>query len=314
MPNGYSWILKELLTGLSLPASIMLTHLVLDPTISLNPYFAAILAGGVASFGTSLGLFLEKKQTWYKGIWHFASIGLAGFVLVYWGRYDSFLTGIKMEVLIIVAIASTLLWRREVLAAWYEKSRIAVYLMLILCALFPVTAIGFHVAETPVVTVSPSPKFVVLPRAGMGQNINVSVVCSHACAWDIRLTVSSSDLLAVYLDSRERGPIEIPYLEPNRGLPLVLRVDTSPRIPTGIHNVALSYQYKDAFGRAYAGTANVEIIVGEVMIPRYEPTSGILTVLLTGAIVCVTLALWARRAARARASSDLSSRPFCDMR
>ena len=265
-------ISKKLLSGISPPVGFMLANLILDPEISLNPYFLTLLIGGVATFVISLGRFVEKKHSWRKGVWHVAGICLAGFVLVSWARYSSVLTSIMAEILIIAVVGIVFLLTRKALTAKYGKYRRLAYVGLVLGALLPVAPILQHLAETPVLVVSPSPKFVQLPQAGMGQNINVSVASVYASAWDIRLTAESSDLLAVYIDSREKGPIEIPPLERGRELPYVLRVETSPRISNGTYNVTLNFQYKDAIGKTYADSTNVEVSVG--IVPR--PPAGCL--------------------------------------
>lgn len=262
--NFLSEISKKLLSGISPLVGIMLELLILDPKISLSPYFLIILVGGFVIFLISLGLFIKKKHGWAKGVWNVAGICLAGFVLVSWARYSSALASIMMGILIIAVIVVAFFWTRKALTAKYGRYKALVYLGLVLSAILPLTAILPHLAETPVLVVSPSPKFVMLPQAGMGQSINVSVASVYSSAWDIQLTAQSesSDLLAVFLDGREKGPVEIPFLERGRELPLVLRVETSPRIPRGTYNIALDFQYKDAIGKTYAGSTNVEVNVG----------------------------------------------------
>jgi len=285
-------ISKKLLSGISPPIGFMLANLILDPETSLNPYFWTLLLAGVVTFIISLGRFIEKKHSWRKGVWHIAGTCLAGFVLVSWARYRSALTSVMMGLLIMSAIGIVFLLRRETLADKYGRHRALVYLGLVLCAVLPLVAIVPNLTERPVLVVSPSPKFVQLPEPGMRQNINVSVATVYANAWDIRLTAESSNLLAVYIDSREKGPIEIPFLERGRELPLVLKVETSPRISPGIYDVALNFEYKDAMGNTYADSTSVEVTVGEVFL---APSSSLLFVVVVIAAVLIASYLYIRQ-------------------
>ena len=206
-----SEISKKLLSGISPLIAMMLELLILDPRVSLSPYFFLILVGGFAIFVICLGLFAKKKHGWVNGVWGVAGICVAGFVLVSWARYRSAVTSIMMGILVIAVVGTAFLLTRKALAARYGRDRSLVYLGLVLSAVLPLAAILPHLAETPELVVSPSPKFVQLPQAGMEQNINVSVASVYGSVWDIQLTAESesSDLLAVYLDGREKGPIEL---------------------------------------------------------------------------------------------------------
>jgi hypothetical protein len=289
---------KRQLSGISPLVSFMLDNLVLAPEISLSPYFFTLLVGGIVFFVISLGRFVEKKHAWKNGVWHVAGICLAGYVLVSWARYYSALASIVMGILIIAVIGIVFLLTRKKLARRHgkRKHRALVYLGLILSALLPLATTLAHLEETPLLVVSPSPKFVQLTHAGMGQNINVSVVSVYSGAWDIQITAESksSDLLAVYLDGREKGPIEIPFLERGRELPLMLRVETSPRIPNGTYSVALNFQYKDAIGKTHNDSGNVEVTVGTVPIVSYMPMYTILIAIFIMVAVVILLVMFMR--------------------
>jgi len=257
---------KKVLSGISPSVSIMLENLIQDPRISLSPYFYILLLGGFVTFAISLGRFIGKKRGWVKTIWDVTGIALAGFVLVSWARYDSILASIIMEILMVTAIGITCLSMQKAKAKRYTRHSI-VYLGLVIAVLFPLIAILPHVTDIPMVVVSPSPKFVLLSKAETRYS-NVSVASVYASAWDVRLTAESPNLLAVYLNGREKGPVEIPYLERGREVSLPLRVETSPQIPAGDYNVTLSFRYKDAFGKTYDGSTNVLIIVGYLPPPE----------------------------------------------
>ena len=264
-------ISKTLLSWMSLPVAIMLEFLILNPRISLSPYFVPILVGGIVVFLISLGRFVEKKHGWIECVYQIAAVCIAGFVLVSWARYRSSLISIMMGIVIIAIIAIALFFGRKTIKK-YRRYRALVYLGLVLSALLPLTAILPYPDETPLLVVSPAPKFIQVPEAGEGENISVTVASVYSSAWDIKLTAESPELLVVYLDSREKGPVEIPFLERDREFPLVLRVETSPRISNGTYNVTLNFQYKDAIGKTYADSTNVEVSVG--IVPR--PPAGCL--------------------------------------
>jgi len=253
---------KQLLSGLSPPISLMLGSLIQDPQFSLNPYFWVVLVGGSITFAISLGRFLEKKHRWVRGIWHVAGIGLAGFVLVSWARYDSFLTSMMIEAVIMVAIVIGFLLRRRALDKNYGRrnSRL-IYLGLVLGALLPLAAILPHVSETPVLKVSPS-SYVSMPHGGMTESMNVTIASFYGNVWDIRVTAESPEWVAVYLDGTKDGPIEIPFLEHGRKYVGTIRLETSPRIQNGTYNVLLRFQYRDATRHIYHGSEDISVYVG----------------------------------------------------
>jgi len=289
---------KKLASGLSPAVGLMLDSLVLDPEISLSPYFWTILVFGSVTFVISLGRFLEKKHEWEGGVWHIAGICLAGFALVSWARYDSFLTSFLMEAIIIAIIGGAFFLCRKRLAGAYGKHRRVAYLGLFLCVLLPLTAILPHAGERPLLIVSPSPKFITIPEAGMTQNINVTLTSVYANAWNIRLTAESYRLLAVYLDSREKGPVEIPFLEHGRELIKTLRVETSPQIENGAYSVTLNFEYKDALGQIHTGSSSVEVIVGPTPAPMMP--AFLLLPLLIMIVAGIGLTWYVRRRGRMR--------------
>lgn len=258
---------RVLLAGINPLVSTVLANLVLDPTVSLSPNFVPILVGGIVTFVISLGLFFEKKHGLKAGVWHIASIGLAGFVLVSWARYHSIFVSAIMEILIAASIAIALLFIRKAIATRYgRRGAILVYVGLFLAGLLPAITIIQNLGESPVLVVSPSSKFVQLSRAGMKQNITVSIASVYANAWDFRLTAEpNSTLLTAYLDSKEKGPVEIPFLERGRDSSLTLRIDTSPQILNGTYSIILNFTYKDSISKTYGDSTDVEVLMGEMM-------------------------------------------------
>jgi len=246
----------------------MLVSLVLPPEISINPYFWLVLLGGCVTFAICLIRFLGRKHGRANGVWQVAGVCAAGFVLVSWAMYLSFLASTLMEAVVAVLILCGCYLSRAIVRKNYGKRRRLVYLGLFLCALFPLTSILSHVGETPVVVVSPSEKFVALSRVDTTKNITVSITSVYSSAWNFRLTAQSSELLAVYLDGREEGAVEIPFLERGRESIKFLRIQASPLITNGTYNVTLNFQYQDYLWKVYNGSTGLQVAVGTQAAPK----------------------------------------------
>jgi hypothetical protein len=175
--------------------------------------------------------------------------------------YLSFLASTLMEVVLAVLILYGCHLSRAKVRKNYGKRRRVVYLGLFLCALFPLTSILSHVGEAPVVLVSPSEKFVALSQAAT-KNLTLSITSVYSSAWNFRLTAQTYELLAVYLDGREGGALEIPFLERGRESVKLLRIQSSPQIANGTYNVTLNFEYRDYFWRFYKGSTSLQVIVG----------------------------------------------------
>jgi hypothetical protein len=253
---------KELLPGIPPSVGLLLGSLVLDPEISLSPYFWIMLLSGFVVFTTALISFLIRKWKWKRGVWQAAGTSAAGFVLVYWGTYHSFFMGAMILLLAAALVALSGLLSRKRIRRNYGRNRRIVYAALFLCALFPLTAILSHFGQPPEVIVSPSDKFVGFARGGMMRDITLTIVSEHSNSWNVRLTARSPEMLAIYFDGIEGGPLEIPYLEQGRVLTRLLRIEASPLIMNGTYIVNVDFRYEDAFKKAYVGSTSLQVIVG----------------------------------------------------
>jgi hypothetical protein len=265
-------LLKVLLPGLSPAVSLGLATLVLDPSISISPYFYPILIGGFATFAVSLGSTISlKKPSWKTYFWHILGIGLAAFVVVSWARYQSLVVSILAEFVILISIIIGLLFNRKKIRSRYRKySALVVFSGLIIIGLFPVASIIQNIGEAPYLVVSPSEKFVYLSKLPIEGNVqftliqqdNISITSVYANAWDFRLTTQSSNpYLALYLDDKENGPVEIPFLERGRSLFSNLRIEASQFVENGTYNVTLNFSYTDGLGKSYQGSNEVLVFV-----------------------------------------------------
>jgi hypothetical protein len=286
---------KQLLSGLSPPISLMLGSLIQDPQFSLDPYFWVVLVGGSVTFAISLYRFLEKKHGWVTGVWNVAGVGLAGFVLVSWAGYDSFLTSIMIEAVVMVAIVIGFLLRRKALVEDYGRrnSRL-VYLGLVLGALLPLAVILPHISETPVLKVSPS-QYVSVLHGGMTESTNVAIASFYANVWDIRVTTESPKGVAVYLDGTKDGPVEIPFLEHGRKYVGTIRLETSPMIQNGTYYVPLRFQYRDALGHIYQGSEGISVYVGYESPTSSPPISGFTVESVILGVIIALFVLFLRR-------------------
>jgi len=254
--------LTKMLPDLSPSVSILLGCLVQAPIFRLDPYFLVFLVVGLAWLVVSICRFVQKKHNWYVLIWHFLGIGLAGFVLVYWARYDSAGASVFMEMLIVAALAIATYFMRRSITNWYGRFRPLVWLGIISCALLPLVGISQNLGEAPVVAVSPSSKFIHTLRPGGATNLNVTIASAYADAWDFRMTAESPDVLVAYLDGRQKGPIEIPFLERNRETHLRMRIEASPVIANGTYRVVLGFSYRDFVRRKFDRSDDVQVIIG----------------------------------------------------
>jgi hypothetical protein len=233
---------------------------VLDPRMSIGTGFWAFLVFTAAVFLFSLVMISERKRPLWKIFYHVLGISIVGFALVCWARYLSALASIVAEASIAVAVVLVFRFRKTVIAR-YGKNRGLIYLGFAMIALLPSAAIIPHLTQTPTVVVSPSPKSVVL-QPGTTRAIDLYVATAYSSAWHIELTAESSELLAVYLDHNEGGPLEIPFLEQGQELNQELRLQASPLIANGTYEVKVDIQYRDAAGETHRGSTNVQVVVG----------------------------------------------------
>jgi len=259
--TGIDWAFARRLLGyLILPLGLVLTIPALDPRMSIGTRLWVFVVFAAVLFLVSLVMILERKQPLWRIFYHALGISILGFALVCWARYLSALASIVAEASIMIAVALKFLSRRAAIAR-YGKNRGLIYLAFIMIVLLPSTAIVPHLTDTPTVVVSPSPKSLVL-QPGTTRTIDLYVATVHSSAWHIEVTAESPELLVVYLDHKERGPIEIPFLEQGQELNQTLRLQASPLIPNGTYKVEVDIQYRDAIGEIHNGSTNIEVLVG----------------------------------------------------
>ena len=258
--------LSNKLTYASLTFSVILTMATMDPALSLSPYFWIVPFLASIGFVISLHSFFMKRHDFLRSLWHLTAVCFAGLAAVLWSRYISAIAAIVAE----LAFAGTIglgCWLRNTLIAGHGRYRRLVYLGLIVCALVPAAAIVPHLAGPPTVLVSPKPKFVVL-EAGGTRTLSLGVASVYGDAWDVRLAAESPELIAVYLDTREKGPLTIQYLEQGKEQQQTMSVETSPQITNGTYDVKVNFEYTDALGRIYHDSTEFQVLVGPYPQPR----------------------------------------------
>jgi hypothetical protein len=258
--------LFDKLSYASLASSVILTFVTLEPAFSLSPYFwiVPLLAG--IGFLISLHSFLKKRHDFLRSLWHLAAVCFAALAAVLWSRYVSAFASIVTE----LAIAGTIgvgYWLRKSLIGRYGRYRRLAYLGLIICALVPAAAIIPRFTEPSTVVVSPSPKFIALDAGGT-RTLSLDVASVYGDAWNVRLTAESPELMAVYLDSREKGPLRIQYLEQGNEQRETMSVETSPQITNGTYNIKVNFEYADAWGKIHQDSTEVQVLVGPHAQPR----------------------------------------------
>lgn len=322
--SGLPFLLKELFTSLKedplwlisgvspavtgIPAvSDMIGRLIQDPRFSFDPRFPIYLLAGFAAFAVSLYrfLFFKGKHDFKGGVHHTLGMSFAGFVLVSWSKYQSATLSIVMLLLILIALCFAYLREKATLETKYGKDACTIPVALFVSAVFslipimpsllPILLSGW----APSVHVSPSSTFINMPSAGMSNVTNVGIKSVNGDAWNIRLTAKSPNRqIAVYLDDIKNGPVEIPFLRRGDNLSSVLKIETSPLIPSGSYIVILNYMYTD-ISRNYTGSENVEVFVGELPI-SYAQAPIPPTVLIIAGIILVVVVYISRSMRRAQ--------------
>lgn len=271
--------------GLTLPASTLLTNLVLEPTVSLDVSFYVILGIGFVFFTISLGSFFAKKHDFKQAAWHIASMSFAGLVFVSWARYQSLLVSIIAALIILAAIAFAAVSRRGEIASNYSKNKTLVYVGLFLAVLLPFAPILQNIGHRPELVLTPSTKFMYIYPPGSEETVTVSIASAYANVWDIALTAEpSTTSIAAYLDGKEGGPVEIPFLERSRDTSCELKIETSPELELGNYNITLDASYKDGVGKTYQESTLIEVFVKELPYPSYIgiPPLLVLTLVFSG--------------------------------
>ena len=287
----YSQISSFAPSGISNSVSALLAYLILDPNISLSPYFFVIIVLGFATFTFSLGSSIAKKQSWEKYLWNIVGVCLAGYVVVSWARYASIFFSLLMLFTIIMLIIGALVFRRKKLLKNYGKyGALIVCLGLIIVGFFPVVAIAQNVGDSPLVVVSPLEKFLIIDNSKVEQSFNITIVSVYANAWDFKLTAEKNGpLLAIYLDNKENGPVEIPFLERGRLQQSELLIERSYQLPNGNYTLTLNFSYKDAIGKTYEDSAFVFLSNNE---PHDKISATTWVIVLVSVVIIVVLALF----------------------
>lgn len=141
---------------------------------------------------------MEKKLGWKACFWNIFGIGIAGFVVVSWARYQSFFVSILVELLIVISVVIALTIRRKKIAKYYKKYLPLVLSGLIIAGLLPVATIVQNIGQRPVLVVSPSDQFITFTELNnltnsqhLNQNITVNITGVYANIWDVKLTAES---------------------------------------------------------------------------------------------------------------------------
>jgi hypothetical protein len=262
-----------LLGGISAPVTTMLTNLVLVPTASLSPDFLPIVAGGFITFVLSVYAFFGKKHGFVEGVWHIASMAFAGYVVVSWARYQSIMVSGGLALGLLVAlIVGFYLSRSEITKHYGKQGKYLVAVSLVLVLIMPMATLFQNVGQPPEVNISPSSKFIQITEPGTSRIVNVSIVGIYANAWDLSLTSEApTNMIATYLDGRENGPVEIPFLERGREVTVELTIETHPQISEGDYDVSINLQYSDGIGGTYEMSNFVNVMTGESPEPTPPP-------------------------------------------
>jgi len=263
-----------LLGGLSAPVTTMLTNLVLVPTASLNPDYFPVVAGGFITFVLSVYAFFGKKHDFVEGLWHVASMAFAGFVVVSWARYQSITVSGGLAVGLLIALIVGFFATRPKLKERYgTRGKFIVIAVIALVMIMPTATLAQNVGQPPEIVISPIPKFTMITEPGTTDKVvNVSLVGTYADTWDLSLTSESpTSMMATYLNGRENGPVEIPYLRRDREVYVELKIETHPQIPDGAYEVKLNLRYNDAVGESYEKTNFVNVTVCTGPLPSPPP-------------------------------------------
>jgi hypothetical protein len=253
--------LKALLAagGLTAPASTMLTNLVLEPTVSLDISFWVILGIGFVFFTLSLGSLFAEKHDFKQAAWHIASMSFAGFVFVSWARYQSLLVSGIAALVILATIVFGTIFSKKKIASFYSKNKILVYGGLILAVILPLAPVVQNIGRPPELVITASPKFIYMTD-GSEKTINVTIFAAYANVWDIAVTSEpSTTSIAAYLDDKEGGPIEIPFLERSHNITCKFKIEVSPELEVGPYNLTLNSIYTDGIGNSYQKSNLLEI-------------------------------------------------------
>jgi hypothetical protein len=263
-------LLKTLFPYLSTPVSGALIFLVLTPSISFSPYFPVILFGGFVTFLVSLLSTMAKKLGWLKFFYHIAGTAVAGFVVVSWARYQSISVSIIVEILVLISIFIALIITRKKIAKNYKKKYLPIVLAgLIIAGLMPILTIIQNIGQPPLLIVSPSEHFLTFVKQDNAtspqlfeKEVSVNIAGVYANIYNIRLKLESlNPLIISFLDNKENGPVEIPFLERGQTQNTTMRIELSSQLQSGTYNVTLNYVYSDGLTRPYQGSNYVLVSV-----------------------------------------------------
>jgi hypothetical protein len=260
----------------------MVSSVILNQEIKPNHLYLYLLTGFVtfiiALYST---VNTEKKdptdqnaisKNVIKSISNVAGIASAGYVLVYWSSYQSFLLSIVVLAIILVSVATTFVKKPENIVQSFGK--IGVTLLFIVVVSGGIVSIWNVVTNNPQtleVKVSPSEAYPSFQDPNLltvrsSQNLVTTLdICSYnANALHFQLNATTSTpLLTAFLDNRTDEPVKDPLLIDSQDVYHTLRLESSPQITAGPYQVFLNYSYQDIYGKSFSGFKTLDVYVGQ---------------------------------------------------
>ncbi len=262
------------LGAVSAPASTVLANYVLDPAVSLTPYYAVILGFGFVFFLLAIGVFFDQKApfTLKESAWNILSMGIAGFVFVSWARYTSLIWSIIAFVFVFASVLVAVLYKRKDIKSNYKKGKILVYAGFFAALLLPGATIIQNIGQPPVLSLSPLPPQIVFrPPSVEDQNSTITISTTLGSAWNLEISAKADEpnVIFPYLDGK-MSPVEFGYLERGRDVNISLVIKTADNIEDGVYDVALNYKYYDWLSKMYNGTQRISVVID--LQPNPTPT------------------------------------------
>jgi hypothetical protein len=333
-----SGLLDTVAPYLDLGGSAVIYSLVQRPNFSWDPgYFLYILIGFGTLAAALHGLFyygekVDKKSDTKTNsketypFWHFVSVGVAAYALLYWLLYYALIASLIVGIGIIIGTALAVLHEHERIYKNYPRWQWGVYIFLFLAVSTPCFFV-FKDAGVPRVVVSPQSPYVDMNR-GQNNNQTATVKSEVAQAYDLNLTAGAPQakgLISVFINDTLGGPFPIHFLAINQQQIIIIRIVVSSRLPqNGTYPVELNYTYSDSLNvlnhKVYFDSRIIQVNIGtgapaSIGLPPYLPeVIGVAVLSLFVLRLVLTKARSGGMESRAEDGEDAPSPPSAEYR
>jgi len=172
----------------------------------------------------------------------------------------------------------------------YKKYNMIDYILtsvVLLTFLVPLVSGVLYPLEDPVVTLSPSKKYIKFPEIyniEESEKIELWIFAKKGYAWDINISFQTNDLFYIWIDNELTFFKSIKHMENGETISWTIKIQRKTVIDNGTYPLSIICFYKSVLGTSYQTSDGISVIIGEIFYLE-------LWVLLVGVIISIGVAL-----------------------